>query len=246
MMLRVTTKCSMGCTHCMVESTPDGINMDSKVFEQAIVCIKRFNPGLIFITGGEPFDHPDILFMLKKLKSLDRALMILSNGLKLQDDNFREKVLTLGIPIQVVNDERYYPTKVTIPKNPLMLFADTIPHEILPIGRAKNLTNYNDIYPPKCFNIRSITRSGDILISSFLYTLPAIIEFQELRGKFCNPTIEYDGSIKLGEALCCTPVGTVYDTPDTILQNIRNCSCSNCGLIKNVRKNIRAQGGFLE
>lgn len=43
MLLKITEKCSMGCTHCMNNATPDGQHMSEKVFDDSLDFLIKNN-----------------------------------------------------------------------------------------------------------------------------------------------------------------------------------------------------------
>ena len=64
MLVEVTYACKMGCTHCLSDCKPDGEHMTLEVFEDVLkFMIKNQIPTWSF-SGGEMFEHPDILKML--------------------------------------------------------------------------------------------------------------------------------------------------------------------------------------
>lgn len=69
MLVEVTYACKMGCTHCLSDCKPDGEHMTLEVFEDVLkFMIKNQIPTWSF-SGGEMFEHPDILKMLSLIES---------------------------------------------------------------------------------------------------------------------------------------------------------------------------------
>lgn len=69
MLVEVTYACKMGCTHCLSDCKPDGEHMTLEVFEDVLkFMIKNQIPTWSF-SGGEMFEHPDILKMLSLIQS---------------------------------------------------------------------------------------------------------------------------------------------------------------------------------
>ena len=65
MLLKLTEKCSMGCSHCMNSATENGEHMSLDTFKDAIDFIIRNNAyHSIFISGGEPTEHPMFPFFM--------------------------------------------------------------------------------------------------------------------------------------------------------------------------------------
>lgn len=66
MLLQITTRCSMGCTHCMGDYKPDGIDMSLEDFKAVVDSLKDVflhEKPVLLITGGEPLDHPQFADM---------------------------------------------------------------------------------------------------------------------------------------------------------------------------------------
>ena len=76
MLVEVTYACKMGCTHCLSDCKPDGEHMTLEVFEDVLkFMIKNQIPTWSF-SGGEMFEHPDILKMLSLIESYWKTLPI--------------------------------------------------------------------------------------------------------------------------------------------------------------------------
>lgn len=224
MLINITDKCSMGCSHCSENCTINGEHMTMETFKETLKFVCRLNPTVIVITGGEPTDHPEFISMMNLLKKrvAKERICITSNGLFLENPQYTKDILDLGITIQITNDRRYYPKRVPIINNPLLVYEDHI-RSIYPLGRA--VTNGIEKYgtqAPKCFNCRSISKSTNNLIEA--------IRILEANGKLCTPSIDIKGNIKAGEFNACNPVGNINDSQATIFNNIRNLKCNNCGM----------------
>ncbi len=75
--ITLTTKCSGGCRHCpfSMEGLPP-LSMEPSV---AVKMSKQSNSQLLIFSGGEPFEHPDILILLQSL-SLERKSFRIATG----------------------------------------------------------------------------------------------------------------------------------------------------------------------
>ena len=67
MMIKITEKCSMGCSHCMNRATCNGKHMSFDIFKDVIEFQKKYGGRFCFITGGEPLVHPQISTLLAEL-----------------------------------------------------------------------------------------------------------------------------------------------------------------------------------
>jgi organic radical activating enzyme len=228
MLIRITDYCTMGCSHCMVNANENGTHMDMETFKVAlgftILCDMHF-----FISGGEPTSHPQFIEMLEFICNLNLPffnVLIISNGMFLEDKKYADKILDFEIPIQITNDDRFYPKRVKVVKHPFLAYVDRIT-QVSPFGRAiKNKLEITQKYPA-CFNLRSIAQKSDTFRD-------IIMNLRSHALKFCKPSINVDGSLSAGENPSCQKIGTIYSTDKELVDNIRAMTCNACGLYKNL------------
>lgn len=230
MLIRITNSCRMGCSHCMIESTPTGSHMPIEVYEKAISFNVNYDPSLIFISGGEPTDHPQFLEYLSIAKSyLEKRkvlyVLVASNGMFLEDESYTKEIIKIGVPFQITNDPRFYPKRINKVEHPLFAYEDTL-RLVTPLGRA--ITNKIETarQTPLCFNLRSLCKR----YQNFSQTVT------HLRSlfKMCSPSINIDGSLVAGEASGCYKIGTIESSSEEITNNLNNMKCSKCLLHKNL------------
>lgn len=225
MLVRITEKCNMGCSHCMINAGPDGKHMEDTVYEQTLRFIKIIGYPFIMLTGGEPTLHPSFIPFVEMAEKQKIKVLILSNGTFIENENLRNKIIAMEIPVQITNDPRFYPRKVPIWKNKNFYYEDTV-RQISPLHRA--VTNKIEInrMSPLCFNLRSICRT----VKDFKKTIQEL----RLKVKMCTPSVNIDGSIAAGESNACSTFGTIYDNNLTLTNNLNNLKCGKCGLYKNL------------
>lgn len=243
MMIKITEKCSMGCTHCMNCATPEGQHMDFDTFMKAIAFQKRYGGSFCLITGGEPTEHPAFAFFLGyAVKALPYCFItVATNGLWLMENcdivqsickHHGDRIL-----FQVTNDPRYYPIPLdtTHPVFQLdnVMLCNEVP-QIYPQGRALENNLPWTAKACKCFNIRAIPQQIQVK------ALEIIISMMALKGKYCTPHISIDGHIKLGESDLCPNCSHIDKTGDEIVQDILNFTCSGCNHVTcNLSKELR-------
>ena len=87
MLIDLTYRCNMGCNHCMSDCKPNGTDMTPEILKDVLAfCKKNEVPNLIF-SGGEMFENPHILELLKIIeKEWDKRfpLSFITNGRKLR------------------------------------------------------------------------------------------------------------------------------------------------------------------
>ncbi len=235
MLIRITDYCTMGCSHCMINAGESGAHMDMDTFKKALEFTKLYDI-LFFLSGGEPTSHPQFIDMLEIIRKVDLPffeVLIISNGMFLEDKTYTDKILDFGLPIQITNDDRFYPKKVKIINHPLLTYENRI-RQVSPFGRAiENKLEITQKYPG-CFNLRSVALCSN--------TFREIIMFMRtVVNKYCSPSISTDGSIAVGETPFCESIGTVNSTDEELVNNIKSMSCNKCGLYKNLTNEYAEQ-----
>lgn len=243
MLLKITEKCSMGCTHCMNSATPEGRHMSEKVLDDALEFIMKNHIGLhVVVSGGEPTEHPNFMeFMDKILNKLTWcsypvSIVITTNGLWCLEHPEESKSLVrkteyLQVFWQVSTDKRYYPKELPIHKKlwrePGFLLCTDCVEAVYPQGRALE----NDIpwsaKASRCFNVRAMSKQ---IPDASVFTL---FNGMAIRGYSCTPSIRVDGSISVGESDLCPSVTSIYDKPEDIIKKIQEFKCHKCDFINN-------------
>jgi len=212
----------------MINATPDGEHMSDENFAKALQFTEKFDLPIAMISGGEPTDHPRFIYFMEQLKQTELIPVVLSNGMFLEDKNFTEQVLNLGIPLQITNDTRFYPKDIPKIKHPLLTYTYNI-REITPLGRAKGKIPASQ-KAPGCFNIRSMTHFFQENHGSLHDVICGLRAYQ----KFCTPSINVDGSISAGETNQCFRIGNLDSSPKELLDGLMKVQCNKCGLEDNL------------
>ena len=241
MLIHITEKCSMGCSHCMDDARADGQHMPFDIFEKAVDFVIRNNiyHGII-ITGGEPTEHPMFPMLMGYLiaslakKNLQSMITVTTNGMWLLEDSENVKVAKTMVQgthdvklfFQVSTDTRYYPKKLDTTKRlwrePGFVLCTDCVEAIYPQGRALTNNIPYQAKASKCFNIRALSKQLPAP------TLNSLVMEMAKRGKFCTPCIRIDGSIGLGESRLCPACASIDDTEQDILHKIQQFKCDNC------------------
>jgi predicted nucleic acid-binding Zn ribbon protein len=213
----------------MIPVKRDGKNMQMDVYKDVLEFIKKMGSPFVLLSGGEPTLHPDIERMVKISKeNYHLHTYLLSNGTFLTDSK-KEKILGLNVPIQITNDKRYYPVRIPIIKHENLLYT----HKIFTINNCDNVIKNNievTRIAPTCFNLRSLVR--------VLGFEEAISKLRAM-GKYCTPSVNFDGSVVAGEGGRCPEVGKVWNDIKVISKNIEELTCDNCKLISNLPYRFR-------
>lgn len=234
MLVRITEKCNMGCSHCSVSAGPDGKHMSMDVYERVLKFIDWIRVPMILLSGGEPTLHPDIESMIKKAIEKDLHVTLLSNGTFLEDLAMTEWILKTGVLVQITNDKRFYPREVPIINHPKLMYEHSI-RMVSPFGRALENKIATSRQSPLCFNLRSLCRHTHDFKE-------ALIMLRSME-KFCTPSINIDGTISAGEGNTCSTFGTVNDSNLKLTNALCSLTCGRCGLRDNLDHSYKAAIG---
>lgn len=58
LIVRSTERCEVGCTHCSINATPQGLDIDASLLEDVLASAREAGVGLIHFSGGEALLHP--------------------------------------------------------------------------------------------------------------------------------------------------------------------------------------------
>ena len=64
MLINLTYACKMGCNHCLSDCKPDGENMSISTLKDVLNFLTKYSIPTWCFSGGEIFEHPNILAML--------------------------------------------------------------------------------------------------------------------------------------------------------------------------------------
>lgn len=238
MLLKITEKCSMGCTHCMNNATPEGKHMSEQVFNDTLEFLINNNiHNVIILSGGEPTEHPEFVKLIKGLmfkfdsEKKHTIVTITSNGFWCLDNPELTKEIAKGseyvdIFWQISTDRRYYPKELPVHKKlwrekNITLCEDCVV-QIYPQGRALANSIPWKSKSSRCFNIRAITKQ---LVNP---TIELVVRKLMEHHKYCTPAVRIDGTISVGESDLCPKVASIYDSPEEIIRRIKEFTCYQC------------------
>ncbi|MCJ0922240.1 radical SAM protein [Mammaliicoccus sciuri] len=100
----ITNDCNLHCPHCF--SLNNNEYMSLETFKKVVDDLYENDVISIYITGGEPFLHPNIIEMISYIKRYNFYLTIHTNAIKIDDEIMREvsKLLDENDVIQVSID----------------------------------------------------------------------------------------------------------------------------------------------
>jgi len=249
MLLKISGQCGAGCRHCMEDARPNsGQHMTKETFEASLECTKRvevlayaaLNYKFLLFSGGECTDNPLIVDFLNLIEKNDRFIpLLLTHGAWLFREDERSKMLrkeilrpSRQVMLQVTYDKMYYPKAIPLSYPDERVFFIKGIGSLIPLGRgkalvAKGIAESKKI--PSSYNFRAAVRAKKS-IPYAVYTLRQAFIQQRGWGN-CVPSIDWEGSFRVGETNACYPVGTVYDNNETLTDNILAMKeCDRCGL----------------
>ncbi|MDP3219129.1 MAG: hypothetical protein Q8S73_33840 [Deltaproteobacteria bacterium] len=249
MLIKVTNFCSMGCSHCMEDSTVRGAHMPLDLFERALDCTARIEglawrrgiPPLVLLSGGECTEHPSIAQLVARVLARGWIPLLITNGAWLADPTLRASLLRpewARLFVQVTHDPRFYPSAPP-PRvdDRRVTYIDALT-ALIPLGRLARKKGPHPLptkAAPSSFNFRLFVR-GHGSIERAVYEL-------RKRVIHCSPSISDDGTVVAGETRQCFAIGTV-DSPTAALSKAAiEMRCNACGLVDNLSPAHRAAIG---
>lgn len=237
----------MGCSHCMQCSTPDGGNMTTGIFLEAVKFAERSNVHVMLITGGEPTEHPDFEDIVAVCCRKFIMVIITTNGMWIDDP---DKVHTMkclfdkydNLTMQVTNISKYYPKTVDTQRIE-DLFGHNVAFEtnhlnLLALGRA---SQDPDLIKESEGSLGTMSCFSSALVSAQLPYQMAIANM-ESRGKFCHPLIDYRGYLHWSESCQCPSFAHLSDGFDEIIRKAHSWRpCLQCHDADKLRNNTSSK-----
>lgn len=117
MLIMLTSRCHMGCKHCMQEATARGRHMTRETFDEVLRFVSEAGPWVVNVTGGEPTEHPEWAEWTRELLRIRsvQVLSVLTNGAWIEDKEQRLRMARLvreskgRVKVQVYSNPLYYP-----------------------------------------------------------------------------------------------------------------------------------------
>ncbi|MEV0453660.1 radical SAM/SPASM domain-containing protein [Catellatospora methionotrophica] len=103
-LVQITERCNLHCAHCFVSSTRRGADMPLKLFTTLVLPrLLQARVERITVTGGEPFEHPDLMAMCGTIADSGASLGICTNA-TLVTDNQIAQLSAMGAHVNVSLD----------------------------------------------------------------------------------------------------------------------------------------------
>lgn len=249
-MIKLTSKCSMMCPHCMEDAQETGLMMTLDTFKQA-VKFGFFIGNIHFaLSGGEPTENDHITDMCEWLdQTTGFNFTIVSNGMWLKDERKRQQVELIShldsyLGMQVYTNRKWYKDYDYVVShkyeyeryNKVIVDIDS-PIFMQDLGRARtNADAQREVEQNPHFMSRLNTAIAAIQIDDpkeFGITMM-------LNRQFCKPSVDCEGNVHMSESRLCPSVGNVNtDNFADIWQRMR--AFRPCGHCKQYRKFMESQ-----
>ena len=252
MLVKVSASCAGACRHCMENARPSKEHMTRDIFEATLDCSEQVERRartvlgykLLLFSGGEATDNPNVVEFLDLATKKGRFKPVLiTHGAWITGTDERSRFLQREILkpdreilIQVTYDASYYPKAVPLVYDDPRICVISSVGVLLPLGRGKALVEKGESSKqiPTSFNFRSAVRRLGSVEAAVL-----LLRTASVAGKGwgnCVPSIDWQGTFRVGESNSCYPVGTVFSPTSVLTQNILAMgSCNRCGLEKNLQ-----------
>ncbi len=242
MLIKVTNYCSMGCSHCMEDSTVAGKHMTEETFHKALSFTQEMEhiawqsgaPPMILLSGGEATEHPDIVKFIAEVIKRDLKPVLITNGTFLADKELREAILRpewTTLSLQVTNDPRFYPKRIQKVEDERITYIDALNHTMSLgrfVGKKSDLPTKQW---PASFNLRSMTiHFKDIRLALQMMRVRAAVGM----SGHCSPNITNEGWVMAGETRNCFKIGTVESKAEELTKALTEMTCNKCGLEDNL------------
>lgn len=258
MLVKITSACARGCSHCMESATRAGEHMTDETFEAALGFTALAERGAIragvvpnvLLSGGECTDHPRLEAYVERVLQRGWRPFLLTHGAWLADPERRRSLLRrewASLCVQVTHDPRFYPGEAPVRvDDPRVIYVGQL-SRLLPLGRAKRTSvsapwAEQPYRAPSSFNLRSLTRA----LGSFFGAV-SMLRLRSAAGAMngqCTPSINFRGEVGAGESLECFVVGTVASDDAALTRETLGMKCNRCGLEDNLSPAHRAAIGL--
>lgn len=94
-------KCNMNCKYCFIPFI-DQSSGDISLWKEIIDYLVKFNPRMITIGGGDPFNNNEILDLIRYIKERGISVHVDTNGVALKPDMYKSIICNvdiLGLPL---------------------------------------------------------------------------------------------------------------------------------------------------
>jgi len=223
MVFMITYLCREGCSYCAVDAvSPNGQHMSDEIFSAALRLRVLLGDPWVALSGGEPFEHPQAMRLVKEAWRSGAHVALTTNGIRLGlEQHLRKAVLRHArqrqrpLIVQITNHRR-------ILMHPDLLQGDFIvlspPMELFPSAKAVAAYECGAITLPGqrldrgrfryCEHLRRSKNDVELCLSDLVkqYT-----SYARGVGGRCSLYVHPDGAVRAGFNSDCQHLGWVQD-----------------------------------
>lgn len=140
--LMITKQCNFHCGHCMINSSYEYSCVSEDVLGKWFKMLEIGKPDAVYIVGGEPFLHIDLVErIVEKSKRVCDLIVVFTNGTFLLNSQLRKRVDDLDITVRISSD-RYHRAqwspklRQAIEKSGYLIIEKDDDQTMIPVGRA--------------------------------------------------------------------------------------------------------------
>lgn len=140
--LMITEQCNFHCAHCMVNSSYQYSRVSEEVLEKWFKMLEIGKPDAVYIVGGEPFLHIDLVErIVERTKKTCSNIMIFTNGTFLLNEAKKKRIQDMGVIIRI-SDDRFHRAQWSkkledeIEKSRYIVIKKDYDENMIPVGRA--------------------------------------------------------------------------------------------------------------
>jgi len=187
--IEIIARCPLRCVHCSANAAPERTEMVSASTYTSLLT-QLGSAEEIFLSGGEPFEHPDIMRFIGDARSIARRVVVYSSGIRI--DGARHRALSF--------DEINAARAASITRVDLSLYAaepqlhdevTTLPGSFdLTIQTAKRLAEANVAFGfhfvPIGYNGQQLGAVADLAAKMYAQRLHVLALAPQGRGRFLD------------------------------------------------------------
>lgn len=140
--LMLTKQCNFHCGHCMVDSTYEYSCVSGEIIEKWFEILERECPDAVYLLGGEPTLHMDLIQRLvERIKLCCKNITIFTNGSFLLNEKRKKQIEAIEVTIRISND-RYHRMQWSerlrqeIEESGYLVITKEDDATMIPVGRA--------------------------------------------------------------------------------------------------------------
>lgn len=242
MLIQITNKCMMGCSHCLQDSTENGAHMTMEMVDKAVAFAKKSNTMVVLLSGGEPTEHPRFKEVVERFLSFPQVA-IASNGMWIDDERKVKEMQALmqhkNVELQISNFSAYYPKAINQSKIKALFPKAFIVtrNEVVQLKALGRTTKSRELMEKAKNSEGTMSCFASALTSVQLPYLDAMLAMF-MRGKLCHPLVDINGNLHWSESWLCPSFANIQEPFEDICRKAHEWKpCMRCADAKKLINN---------